>query len=156
KLGLPAGFNPARGIERYSENGRERFLSTDELARLGDAIREAETMGLPWTVDESKATAKHAPKKANRRTVTDRYAAASIRLLIRTGARLREILKLEWGHVDLERGLLLLPDSKTGKKSIVLNAPALSVLTGIERAGRYVIAGQSAGAKDEKPRADLN
>jgi integrase len=50
----------------------------------------------------------------------------------------------------------LLPDSKTGAKSIVLNAPALAVLAGLERVGVYVIAGQSAGMAGEKPRADLN
>jgi integrase len=73
-----------------------------------------------------------------------------------TGARLREILKLQWQHVDLERGLLLLPDSKTGAKSIILNAPALAVFASLERAGAYVIAGQTAGKEGEKPRADLN
>jgi integrase len=153
---VAAGLNPARGIDKYPEKGRERFLTADELGRLGDAIREAETVGLPWSVDETKPTAKHAPKEAKRRTVIDPFAAAAIRLLILTGARLREILKLEWQHVDLERGLLLLPDSKTGAKSIILNAPALAVLAGLERVGAYVIAGQSAGADGEKPRADLN
>jgi integrase len=153
---VPAGFNPARGIDKYPEKGRERFLTANELGRLGDAIREAETVGLLWTVDETKPTAKHAPKKAKRRTVIDPFAAAAIRLLILTGARLREILKLEWQHVDLERGLLLLPDSKTGAKSIILNAPSQAVLIGLKRVGAHVIAGQRAGAEGEKPRADLN
>jgi integrase len=76
--------------------------------------------------------------------------------LVLTGARLREILKLEWTHVDLERGMLLLPDSKTGAKSIILNAPSLAVLADLDRIGAYVIAGQSAGMRGEKPRADLN
>ena len=35
---------------------------------------------------------------------------------------------LKWDEVDFERGLLFLPDSKTGKKTIALNAPALAVL----------------------------
>jgi integrase len=153
---VPAGCNPAKGIDKYPEKGRERFLTADELGKLGDAIREAETVGLPWVVDDTKPAAKHAPKEANRRTVIDPFAAAAIRLLILTGARLREILKLEWQHVDLERGLLLLPDSKTGAKSIILNAPALAVLVGLKRAGTYAIASQSAGTKSEKPRADLN
>jgi len=153
---VPVGFNPARGIDKYPEKGRERFLTADELGRLGDAIREAETVGLPWRIDHTKPTAKHAPKEAKRRTVIDPSAAAAIRLLILTGARLREILKLEWQHVDLERGLLLLPDSKTGPKSIILNAPALAVLAGLKRIGTHVIAGQSAGTDGEKPRADLN
>jgi integrase len=152
----PFGFNPARGIDKYPEKGRERFLSGDELGKLGDAIREAETVGLPWEIDHTKPTAKHAPKPAKCRTVIDPFAAAAIRLLVLTGARLREILKLEWAHVDLERGMLLLPDSKTGAKSIVLNAPALAVLAGLKHIGAYVIAGQSAGKAGEKPRADLN
>jgi integrase len=152
---VPQGINPARGIEKYRENGRERFLGTEELSRLGEAIREAETIGLPYNIDTSKPTAKHAPKEKNRRTVIGPHAATAIRLLILTGARLREILHLKWEHVDFERGMLLLPDSKTGKKAIVLNAPALSVLANVPRVGSFVIAGQSAGANDEQPRSDL-
>lgn len=57
--------------------------------------------------------------------------------------------------MDLARGLLLLPDSKTGRKTIVLSAPALSILAELPRVGAFVIAGESAGTKDEKPRADL-
>jgi hypothetical protein len=38
---LPEGHaNPASRIQRYREQSRERFLSTDELGRLGDALRE--------------------------------------------------------------------------------------------------------------------
>jgi integrase len=72
--------------------------------------------------------------------------------LILTGARLREILNLRWEWVDFERGLLLLPDSKTGRKTIVLNAPAMVVLAGLPRLGAFVIAGDN----PERPRADLN
>jgi integrase len=151
----PPALNPARAIERYPEKGRERYLSTDELGRLGDAIREAETSGLPYAIDETKPKAKHAPKETNRRILIGPHAAAAIRLLILTGARLREILHLRWEYVDIERGLLLLPDSKTGKKDIVLNAPAMDVLATLPRVGSYVIAGQAASGNDEKPRADL-
>jgi integrase len=49
----------------------------------------------------------------------------------------------------------MLPTSKTGKKTIVLNAPALAVLNGLRRIGTYVIAGISAGEQDERPRSDL-
>ena len=58
-------------------------------------------------------------------------------------------------YIDFERGLLLLPTSKTGKKTIVLNAPALAILNSLPRIGLYVIAGTSAGTKDETPRSDL-
>jgi integrase len=153
---VPFSFNPPRGIEKYPEKKHERFLAADELSRLGDAIREAETRGLPYEIDETKPTSKHAPKEAYRRTKIGPHAAAAVRLLILTGARPREILHLRWEHLDLERGMLLLPDSKTGKKAIVLNAPARDILASLPRLGIYVIAGQSAGTGNEKPRADLN
>ena len=152
---VPVAFNPCRGIEYFPEEGRERYLTTQELALIGEAIREAETVGLPYTVDETKPKGKHAPKEGNRRTVIGPYAAAALRLLIFTGARLREILHLKWDYVDFERGLLMLPTSKTGKKTIVLNAPALAVLTGLPRIGAYVVAGTSGGEEDERPRSDL-
>jgi len=148
---VPAGFNPCRGIEYFPEEGRERYLSTQELAQIGEAIREAEAIGLPYSVDESKLKARHAPKEASRRTVIGPHAAGALRLLIFTGARLREILHLRWEQIDFERGLLLLPTSKTGKKTIVLNAPALAILNALPRVGAYVIAGTS----PDKPRSDL-
>lgn len=151
KRGLIAdGLNPARGIEKFTEDGRERFLSTDELVRLGAAIRKAETTGIAWNVNEAKPTSKHVPKR-KRRTVIGPHAAAAIRLLLFTGCRLREILHLKWEHVDFERGLLFLPDSKTGKKTVVLNAPALAVLNGLDRIGKYVVAGDD----PDEPRTDL-
>jgi integrase len=149
---VPVGHNPTKGIRAFRENRRERFLNADELAHLGSALREAETVGIPYEVDESKPTAKHAPKPENRRIKIDVYTAAAIRLLILTGARLREILHLKWEYVDLQRGLLLLPDSKTGRKAIVLNAPAALILRDLQRKGPYVIFSE----EDDKPRADLN
>ncbi|MBM0207613.1 site-specific integrase [Micromonospora sp. STR1s_5] len=73
---------------------------------------------------------------------------------------MREILHLRWEYVDLERGLLLLPDSKTGRKTIILNAPAMVILADRPRSGPFVFPGEhrpSKSGKDqvEKPRADL-
>jgi integrase len=149
----PEGYNPAAGIERYSEDSRERYLSTAEIERLGSAIRLAETDGIPWMIKPHKKS-KHVPKD-RQATRIDPFAAAALRLLLFTGARVGEILSLKWAHVDMERGLLLLPDSKTGRKTIVLNAPAMEVLAELRRIGAYVIAGASAGSPSEKPRSDL-
>lgn len=145
--------NPAKGIERYPEQGRERFLTSEELGRLGDALRLAETDGLPWDVDETGPKAKHLAKPENRRVKLDPFAVAAIRLLILTGARLREILDAQWSNVDLERGILFLPDSKTGKKPVYLSAAAREVLASLPRieGNPHIIA----GAKDGAPRADL-
>jgi integrase len=153
---VPAGHNPAAVIERFKERKMERFLSTEELASLGSALTEAETVGIPYDVDESKKGAKHAPKLKSRRTVYGPHAVAAIRLYLLTGARRREILDLKWSEVDLERGVLFLGDSKTGPKTLVLSAPAIDVLKSIPRVGKYVIASESAGSPEEKPRADLN
>jgi len=47
--------------------------------------------------------------------------------------------------------MLHLADSKTGRKSIVLNAPALAVIAVLPRVGDFVICGESPDA----PRSDL-
>jgi integrase len=124
---VPEGVNPARRIEKFKEHRRERYLTGEELQTLGSAIREAETKGIPWDVDEARPKAKHLPKSRNRFTKIDPFAAAALRLLLFTGCRLREILHLKWENVDLERGLLFLPDSKSGRKTVILNAPAREI-----------------------------
>jgi integrase len=145
------GTNPARGIDKFAEHRRERFLTGEELDRLGAAIREAETTGIPWEVDQDTPDTKHMSKPENRFTKISPYAAAALRLLLFTGCRLREILHLKWEHVDIERGLLFLADSKTGKKTVVLNAPAMEVLASLDKFGPYVVPGDD----PDKPRADL-
>lgn len=118
------GSNPCRHVEKYPERRLERFLSADELGRLGAVLAKAE------------------------RTATEPHSVISaIRLLIFTGARLGEILDLRWEHVDLERTCLRLPESKTGQKVIHLNAPALEALNGVERrdGSPWVITGREPG-----------
>ena len=79
------GMNPARRVDQFKERRRERFLTGGELERLGSAIREAETKGIPWSVDEAKPKAKHLPKAENRFTKIGPFAVAAIRLLLFTG-----------------------------------------------------------------------
>ena len=122
---VPEGFNPARRVRKFKEpRGRERFLSYEELARLGIALGTAETAG--WS---------------------PAAAIAGLRLLIFTGARKSEILGLHWRMVEFERALLRLPDSKTGEKIIYLSAPALQLLAELPRiAGNpHVLPGERSG-----------
>ena len=60
------------------------------------------------------------------------FATAAIRLLILTGCRSAEILGLRWEHVGRERRCLHLPDSKTGQRTVFLNAPAAELLAELE------------------------
>jgi integrase len=118
----PDGSNPCRHVEKYRENKRDRFLSAAELARLGAACQRCEqdgTIGLSFL--------------------------ALVRLLIFTGARLSEIQKAQWDWVDFELGVLRLPDSKSGAKTIMLPAPALDVLARVVRVdgNPYIIAGEN-------------
>jgi integrase len=149
---VPEGYNPAVRVDRFRQQGRERYLNSQELQRLGVALNKAETVGLPWASEVNGPKAKHLPRPENRKTVLDPAAVAAIRLLILTGARLREILHLRWQEIDLERGLAFLPDSKTGRKTLTLSRPALRILSELPRmASPFVIA----GSKEGQPRADL-
>ena len=142
------GHNPAAAteVERVAEEGKERFLTSEELTRLGAAIRQAETEGLLVT----QRTDKRAPK-VEQRVIIDQYAAAAIRLLLLTGCRLREILNLEWSRIDFERGIINLSEAKRGRRPVILNAPALQILNELPRIGQFVIA----STVEDKPRADI-
>lgn len=145
--------NPRAGVQLYADNKGKRYLSSAEFQQLGDTLREAETSGLPWQFNEG-VKEKHRPKKAeNQREVISPHAIAAIRLLMLTGCRLSEVLNLQWGDVDFNRGLLDLSDSKTGAKEVLLGAAALKVLADVPRikGNPYVIAGDT----KDKPRSDL-
>jgi integrase len=146
---VPRGTNPARDVTRFRENARTRYLSDEEIARLGETLALAEARGLPYVESDSK----HAPGPEQRHKISP-YATGAIRLLLLTGCRLSEILNLRWDDVDSERALLKLRDSKTGARPVWLNAAALAVLEELSqiRLGGYVIAGD----RQDAPRSDLN
>jgi integrase len=126
------GSNPCRHVRKFKEKRRERFLSQQELARLGSALAAAE---------RGKVTS---PRGAP----ISPYAVAAIRLLIFTGARRGEILGLRWEHVNFEEGRFELPDSKTGAKFVYLPPAALQLLQVLPRIedNPHVIVGGKPGA----------
>ena len=65
--------------------------------------------------------------------IESQSAINALRLLIFTGCQLSEIMTLKWDHVDFEGSALHLPDSKTGAKTVHIGAPAIEVLSKIER-----------------------
>jgi integrase len=116
--------NPVTHVSKYPENKIERFLSELEFDAISNAMREEEAKG------------------------GNPYAIAALRLLIFTGARRGEILSLKWSEVHLDRGLILLGDSKTGAKPIYLNPPAQKLLSEIpkQKNNPYVICGLKEGS----------
>jgi integrase len=108
KLSLAAKWgwrsdNPVKGIERFQEKRRERWLSDDELTRLLAVL------------------ANHQNQRA----------ANAVRFQLLTGARLGEALRARWCDIDLERGVWIKPSHHTKQKRtehIPLSGPALALL----------------------------
>lgn len=95
--------NPAKGIERYQEESRERWLSDDELKRLLGALSSH----------------------------PNRCTANAVRFQLLTGARIGEVLTARWSDVDLDRGVWTKPSHHTKQKRIEhlpLSAPAIALL----------------------------
>jgi integrase len=120
--GLRTG-NPAAAIKAYRENKRERFLSEAEIGAAADAITQAESRGI------------------------GPFAAAGLRLCLFTGARSGEITSIRWDHIDWQRRLIRLPDSKANEpRTIHLSDAAIEVLRNVPHVGPYVIAGRKYGS----------
>jgi integrase len=116
--------NPAKGVRRYAEEGRERFLSPEELARL------------------AKALAEH----------PDQASANAVRLLLLTGARRSEILLATWDQFDFETGVWTKPSAHTKQKRIhrlPLSAAARELLVKMkaDAIGPFLFP----GSKEDKP-----
>ena len=122
--------NPARGVGKFHEEKRHRWLSDDELARLTAAL------------------AKHPNQKA----------ANAIRLQLLTGARIGEVLHARWSDFDLERGVWIKPSHHTKQKRteyLPLSGAAIALLAGLKgpepTKTDLVFPGRSA----DKPMVDL-
>lgn len=107
------GLVPSNPVDvaavRKTDGKRERYLTIEEMARLGAALDALTAEGMN-------------PK-----------ALAIVRLLALTGCRRDEIAGLRWSEVDFDRGLLVLADTKTGKSVRPIGAAALAVLKTIDR-----------------------
>jgi integrase len=96
--------NPARGITKFPEDRRERWLLPQELERFIKALN----------------------------MYPDQNAADALRLLLLTGSREMEVLKSEWPQFDLERGVFVKPSHSTKEKKtehVPLSGAALELLT---------------------------
>jgi integrase len=122
----PEGTNPRKGIKKYPEKKRERFLSAAELSRVGEVLEAMET----------------------ERTEMP-SAITAVRLLMLTGCRLNEIMQLKWPYIDFKVGLLRLPDSKTGAKDVPIGDAVLDILRTVPRIENnpWVLTGKLEGGR---------
>jgi integrase len=121
--------NPVRGIERFREEKRHRWLSDAELTRLIEALNAH----------------------------PNQIAADAIRLQLLTGARIGEVLRATWEEFDLGRGLWTKPSHHTKQKRtehLPLSGAALDLLKEIQ-AERGTGAFLFANPKTEAPYRDL-
>lgn len=116
---IPQGSNPVRHSPPFPVRKRKRRLAPAELHRLGEVLGEAEREG--WFETD---------------------VVNLIRLLLFTGARLREIMHARWDWVNWHTGTLELPDSKTGEKAIMLSRPAMAVIMALKRKGAFLFPGR--------------
>jgi len=111
----PLNSNPCRGLERFKEKSRDRFLRDAELAKLGETLAAMEKAGeiVPGI-------------------------ALAIRLLALTGCRLGEILGLMWDDVDKDNAALNLREAKAGARRHTIGASTAALLNAVDRVGPYV------------------
>lgn len=114
------GTNPCRHVRAYTEQHRQRTLTEAEVARL-------------WGVLDRLQASQDVP------------AAEAIRLILLTGCRKSEWLTARWADVDLARGILALPDSKTGARDVYLPAEAIEILRALPRSSVFVLPGRTGG-----------
>jgi len=101
--------NPAIGIKKYILKTHDRYLTAEELDRLGEALKAADAQNI------------------------SPFAIAAIRFLILSGCRSGEALSLQWEWIDWKHNLIKLPDSKTGQKPLLLGDGAMQLLDTIPR-----------------------
>jgi len=102
--GVPS--NPTHGVALLEENNKkERYITTDELKRLYEAVRLSQNKMLSYIVP----------------------------MLVVTGARRGEVLKARWEDFDLNRRQWRVPKAKSGQtRYIPLGENALRVLEAVQ------------------------
>lgn len=105
---------------RKTDGRRERFLTGDEVQRLGQAL---DTLG----TDDGRGR----DKRGNPLPPLNPKALNIARLWALTGCRRNEVAGLQWSEVDLERGLLVFGDTKTGQSVRPLSSAASALLTAL-------------------------
>jgi len=123
---IPEGSNPCGQVAMNRQRRHERFLTDGEFRCLGRVLDEAEADGGAMA-----------------------HAAVAIRLLLLTGCRKGEVLKLRWDDIDLSAREMRLRDAKTGPRTVQLSPAAAEVLARAPRVedNPYVVPGMRPGSR---------
>jgi integrase len=112
--------NPCRHVKKYKEKKIHNSISEIEIARLAKVLREAE--------EAHARVSDGRPRDTDADLAENPNAVAALRLLVFTGCRREEVLKLRWDEVRADRHRLELADSKSGEKHVTLNTAAEEVI----------------------------
>jgi integrase len=101
--------NPAVGVKKYADGRQRRFLTLDEIATLGAAMRDADVVGESGT------------------------GFAGIRFLLMTGLRRMEALALRWASIDARARCIRFADTKSGPQLRPIGTHAVKLLENLPR-----------------------
>ncbi len=143
----PRGSNPCLYIRKLKEpKAKKRYLSTEEIAWLGRILAECHK----W--DDKDVCPYAFNEEGEHLIIPTPYAVAALKLLLLTGCRKTEILRLRWDGIKKDRKLLVIEDHKTkgeiGVKELPLTPAVLSIIEGLEKLpsrrlnGKWVIQGK--------------
>jgi len=83
--------NPCRGIKKFKEKSRDRFVQADEMPRLLEAIRN----------------------------YSDEILRDYFLMCLMTGARRANVFSMAWEDIDLQAGIWRIPDTKSGQSVLI-------------------------------------
>ncbi len=101
RWGFDVSTNPAESIDKFREVKRKRFVTEEELPALARAIDAEPNV----------------------------YVRSALWVYLLSGARKSELLEARWDQIDWDRGILNLPDTKSGEaQTVALSKPAIAIL----------------------------
>ena len=114
--------NPARGIDKFTEHKRDRWVKPHEIPQLIEAI-------------------------SNHGNI---YIRGALLLYLLTGLRKQELLRAKWNDIDLDRGELRIPSENSKNKHfhhVPLSKPAIKILNDLpqQENNPYILPGRIQG-----------
>lgn len=124
KRDLVAGPSPVTGVEKEKSQPKDRILSTEELKRLGEILKQNE--------------------------VTHPHAVAALRLILLTGMRRQEVVELMWDAVDCTNSCIRLQETKTGRSTRPVGGIVFQILDSLPQINSFVFPSRNSAHPSKK------